>query len=70
TVKKAAVVIIETSFEPLYAGQWLFNDVYQYFIALDFRFLGFADQTLSKKTGIPLYGDAIFINSKLVDKVF
>jgi FkbM family methyltransferase len=70
TIRKAAVVIIETSFEPLYAGQWLFNDVYQYFAGLNFRLVGFADQTLSKKTGIPLYGDAIFVNSKFVDKVF
>lgn len=70
TVKNAAVVIIESSFEPLYEGQWLFNDVYLYFTNAGFRFMGFADQTLSKKSGIPLYADGIFVRQDLVAQVF
>jgi FkbM family methyltransferase len=70
SVKTAAVVIIETSFEPLYNGQWLFDNVYTYFTNAQFRFMGFADQSLSKKSGIPLYADAIFVRQDLVADVF
>lgn len=69
TIKKAAVIIIETSFESLYEQQWLFEDVYRYFTEVGFRFIGFADQSLSKKTGIPLYGDAIFVRKDISHKV-
>ncbi len=70
TIRKAAVIIVETSFEALYEGQWLFDDVYNYFGNAGFKFIGFADQSLSKKTGIPIYGDAIFVKKDLSHKVF
>ena len=70
TIRKASAVIIETSFEPLYEGQWLFDNVYRYFMEAGFRFIGFADQALSKRTGIPLYGDAIFIRKDKLNGIF
>jgi len=70
TIRKAAAIIIETSFEPLYEGQWLFENVYNYFSEAGFKFVGFADQSLSKTTGVPLYGDGIFVRKDLAHKVF
>ncbi|MBS1584968.1 MAG: FkbM family methyltransferase [Bacteroidetes bacterium] len=70
TIDTATAIIIETSFQPLYNKQWLFNDVYQYFIGHGFTFMGFAEQPMWKVTGIPLYGDAIFIRNEMVKSVF
>lgn len=63
---EASALIIESSFEPLYEGQWLFDDLYRYFTQTGFKFMGFSDQVNSKKTGIPLYADSIFIKKELV----
>src|ERR1035437_35977 len=61
-----AVVIIEFSYQPLYNTQWLFDDTYRYFTSIGFKFAGVADQAHSNKTGIPIYGDAIFIRKELM----
>jgi FkbM family methyltransferase len=66
TFSKASAVIIESIFEPFYEGQWLFDDVYDHFSKTGFKFMGFADQVVSKKTGIPIYADAIFIKKHLI----
>jgi len=66
TFSKAAAIIIESAFEPFYEGQWLFDDVYNYFSNSGFKFMGFADQVTSKKTGIPIYADGIFIKRELI----
>ncbi len=65
TIKKADVVIIEYSYEPIYEGQWLFGETYNYFTTNGFKFVGISDQTASAKTGIPIFGDAIFIRKEL-----
>lgn len=69
-IAQASAIICETSFAPLYDGQWLFGDVYHYFIQDGYRFIGFADQSLSKITGAPLYGDAIFVKNELCNSIF
>lgn len=65
---KAAALIIETAFEPFYEGQWLFDDLHAHLSGCGFKFMGFADQVTSKKTGIPIYADAIFIKKNLVSQ--
>lgn len=69
TVMRASAVIIESSFRQLYQEQWLFHQVYAFFADAGFVFFGLADQILSKSSGIPLFGDAIFIRKDLIDKV-
>ena len=69
TFSKAAALIIETAFEPFYEGQWLFDDLYAHLAASGFKFMGFADQVASGKTGIPIYADAIFIKKNLIKQV-
>ncbi|MEI9947346.1 MAG: FkbM family methyltransferase [Chitinophagaceae bacterium] len=69
TFAKASALIIESIFEAFYEGQWLFDDLYQYFTQHGFKFMGFSDQVNSKKTGIPLYADSIFIKKELVPKI-
>lgn len=70
TIRRAAVVIIEYSYEPIYEGQWLFNETYRYFTDNGFRFIGVADQAQSPQTGIPVYGDAIFVRSDLANLIY
>jgi FkbM family methyltransferase len=70
TIKKAAILIVESSFQPIYEGQWLFEDLFQYFISKGFKFVGFTEQINSKQTGIPVYADSIFIKADLVKAAF
>lgn len=69
TIESSAVVIIETSFHSLYQNQWLFEDVFQFIAPRGFQFWGFADQSYSKNTGVPIYGDAIFIRKDLTENL-
>jgi FkbM family methyltransferase len=66
---QAAALIIESIFEPFYDDQWLFDDLHKYFTQNGFAFMGFADQANSKKSGIPLYADSIFIKRELVKRI-
>lgn len=70
TFKKATAIIIETSIEPLYENQWVFDDVYSYFIDKGFIFLGFADQIYLKTNGIPLYADCIFVKKEMAGHLY
>ncbi len=69
TFELASAIIIESSFAMLYNDQWLFDDIYQHFINSGFKFMGFTDQENSKKSGIPLFADSIFIRKDLVHLV-
>ena len=61
TIKMAKIIIIETSFVPLYEKQPLFHDIYVQLIDMEFSFFGFLDDMSDPKTGKILQGDAIFM---------
>jgi FkbM family methyltransferase len=61
TIGKAKIVMLETSFEPLYESQPLFSDIYMMFTELGFSYHGMIDQMYDPNTGKILQGDAIFL---------
>lgn len=61
TLRRARVVIAETSFVPLYDGAPTFDDIYRAFRDLGFTYAGNWDQLLDPVTAQPLQADAIFI---------
>lgn len=65
TIKKAAIVIIETSFVTLYENQPLFNDINKLMDNLGFSYYGDLQRHYSKITGKLIYEDSIFINNKI-----
>ena len=70
TLKSVSAVIIEFAYQPIYSGQWLFDETYSFFNSIGFAFVGFADQVYSKETAIPIYGDAIFVKRELVKSLY
>lgn len=62
TIKRARLVISETSFESLYEGQPLFDDIYRTFINLGFSYAGSFEQLFNPLDGRILQADSIFIN--------
>lgn len=61
TIKRASILILETSFQTLYKGQPLFEDIYNSLKA-DFRYMGaFGNIRTNKIDGSPLFEDSIFI---------
>jgi FkbM family methyltransferase len=69
-IDDVAAVIIEFSYEPIYEGQWLFDETHKYFTTNGFRFIGMASQVSNKVIGIPLYGDAIFVREDLAKLIY
>jgi FkbM family methyltransferase len=69
TLRRAAVVLIETSFVPLYREQLLFVDVLGQMGALGFRFFGNIAQHDDPGSGCPLFADSLFINAQYADRV-
>jgi FkbM family methyltransferase len=61
TINAAACVITEVSFQMLYEGQPLFNDIYRMLRAMGFEFGGHWGQLPNPNDGRPLQADAIFI---------
>ena len=57
------IIILESSFMPLYENQPLFHEIYSYLFAKDFRYNGRFDQLLSPKNGISIQEDSIFIRN-------
>ena len=70
TIKRAAIVLIEYSYQPIYEGQWLFDETYKYFTSNGFTFVGVTDQEKSGINGIPVYADAIFLRKNLIKSVY
>jgi FkbM family methyltransferase len=60
TIRQASILIIETSFQPLYIGQPLFEDIYDV-LKENFLYMGALKQRLSKFDGSILFEDSIFI---------
>jgi FkbM family methyltransferase len=67
-INSADVVIIETSYYPLYKDQPLFDDIYKYFINHGFQFAGNIDQLIAPSTNKILQGDAVFIKADQMSK--
>jgi hypothetical protein len=59
-VARAKIIIIEVSFQPLYEGGLLFDDIYRILKERGFAYHGNFDQLLSPKDGRALQADAIF----------
>jgi hypothetical protein len=62
-IQSADVIIIETTFVPLYKDQPLFADIYNYFTSRGFRYAGNIEQLLAPINNQILQADAIFIKS-------
>jgi len=63
TINAADVIIIETTFVPLYKDQPLFADIYSYFTSRGFCYAGNIEQLLAPINNQILQADAIFIKS-------
>lgn len=68
TIRRAALVIIETSFEVLYEGQPLFDDVYGILTHWGFAYAGPVDQLCHPQDRRPLQQDSLFVKWGLVSK--
>jgi FkbM family methyltransferase len=64
TLRNADLLVIELSYEALYAGQPLFNVVYAQILKMDFEFRGTLGQLHCPRTGKLLQGDGIFVKIK------
>ena len=63
TLRKADLILIETSFQELYQGQLLFNGIYNLLAGLGFEFKGNVSQSLNPKDGSILYAESLFAKS-------
>ena len=63
TCGRAAAIIVEVSFETLYEGQPLFDDIYRVLTGMGLVFKGTLEQAAERKTGRNLYADAISLRS-------
>jgi len=59
-MRRATILILETSFQPLYIGQPLFEDIYDS-LKQDFRYMGSLSQSQSQIDGSVLQEDSIFV---------
>ena len=64
TFAKAKLLILELSYQELYKGQPLFNDIYQELAQLGFQFCGTMEQLKDPKSQAFLDADCIFIKNK------
>lgn len=64
TLASAHAVIIEVSFQELYAGQPLFDDIYRLLKERGFTFMGHLYQLLNPSNGCVLQADALFIKQE------
>jgi hypothetical protein len=61
TFEKANVVIVETSFVPLYEKQPLFGDIHNQLLNLGFSYRGNCAEHFSRMTGERIYEDSVFV---------
>ena len=61
TVARASVILVETSFVPLYVGQTTHRDVCDLLQGWGFVYAGALDQLLDPRTGHVLSADSIFV---------
>ena len=60
-IRRARVIVVETSFRALYEGQPLFDDIYRKLVSWRFVYGGALNQLCSPQDGRPLQEDSIFI---------
>jgi FkbM family methyltransferase len=61
TIAQARAIVIEVSFQKLYEGQPLFNDIYRLLTERGFTFMGHLYQLLNPSNGSVLQADALFV---------
>jgi FkbM family methyltransferase len=61
--KRARAVLTEIAYEPMYDDQPLFSDIHTMLGDLGFRFNGTMFQQIRSNDQMPIYGDALFVNS-------
>lgn len=62
-IRNASMIFIETSFEVLYEGQQLFDEIYQMLSSWGFNYKGALHQLNAPQNGRPLQEDSIFLNA-------
>jgi FkbM family methyltransferase len=67
--KKIDVLFVEVEFLKLYANQPLFHDISSFLYQNDYHLYSLYNLTYSKE-GQMVYGDAIFLNSDIINKKF
>ena len=60
-LRRVEMIVVESSFEVLYEGQPLFDDIYRGLTERGFIYKGALDQSLSPNDGRPLQADSIFV---------
>jgi FkbM family methyltransferase len=63
TIRRATLVIVETSFEVLYEGQPLFEDIHSILSHWGFTYKGPMDQLRHPQDGRPLQQDSLFVRT-------
>lgn len=61
TIKNAQIIQIEMTYQELYKGQFLFDDIYKILIEMNFDFSGNISQKYNPSDGKLVYSDSIFI---------
>jgi FkbM family methyltransferase len=69
TIRQASVILVETSFETLYEGQALFEDIHQQLRGWDFDFKGNLDQAFAPSDGRILQADSLFVKRGLLESL-
>jgi len=65
TLERVDIIMTEVSFKPLYVGQPLFAEVYDFLIQHGFAYAGQLDYLLSPEDGCMLQADALFTRRRL-----
>jgi hypothetical protein len=61
TIRRARLIIIETSFQAQYEAQPLFDDVYRTLTGWGFAYVGAIDQLMNPSNGSIVQQDSLFI---------
>jgi FkbM family methyltransferase len=69
TIKQAEVLLLEVSFVELYAGQWLFDQLYDAVRELGYRLVGMTYPQCDQKSGRALQTDALFARNRQAGSV-
>ncbi len=67
TIRRASVLLVETSFEVLYDGQTLFDGIHGLLEGWGFEFKGNLDQAYSPEDGRLLQADSLFVKQGILD---